>query len=232
MTTANLDTLTDYLAKTNSTMFPIAEKLLYYNIAYGLIYSLIIDEQEGATELEPTAINTVADTGNYQIAQRAHIINWVKVNYGDGLVPAKYKSYQDLITEYGSALETTLDNWSTVEPIYWYEGTGTGTPPGEINIRPKPTAAQAGTGRLKYSVDYLLDDLTAGDTPNIPQNYHFLLAEYAAYFYHENNGETTDAALRKAKFAEGAKIMISTMFPRARQQEYQAHVPDEDGSDL
>lgn len=231
MTTTDLDTLTDQLAKTNSTMFPIAEKLTYYNIAYGLLYAMVIDAQEGSYELEPTAINTTANTGNYQIALRAHFVNWVKINYGDGFIPARYKSQQDLIAEYGNQLETVLASWSTSDPIYWFEGTGTGTPPGEINIIPKPTTAQAGTGRLKYSIDYLPDDLTAGNTPNILQNFHYLLAEYAAGRYHENNAETGEAALRKGNFAEGAKLMLETMFPRARQAEIIGHVPDDNGFD-
>lgn len=230
MTTTELDTLTDYFAKTDPTMFPITEKLSYYNIAYGLLYAMIIDEQEGNYELEPTPIDTVANTGNYQIALRAHFLNWVKMNYGDGFIPARYKSQEDLIAEYGHDLETTLSQWPTSDPIYWFEGTGTGTPPGEINIIPKPTAAQAGAGRLKYSIDYLPDDMTIGSTPNLLQNFHFLLALYAAFMYHDNNGEDAQATKRETQFEKGAARMMKAMFPRARQKDQQAHVPDDDGS--
>jgi len=44
MTTTELDTQTDFYAKSNSTMFPIAEKLAYYVEADGILNSLIIDE--------------------------------------------------------------------------------------------------------------------------------------------------------------------------------------------
>jgi hypothetical protein len=224
MTTTDLDTYTDHIAKTNSTMFPSAEKLTYYNIAYGLLYSLIVDEQEDTLESEPTPITTVADTGNYAIASRLHHINWAKVDYGTGLIPARKTTQQDLISEYGNELETVLAGWDHSDPIYWLEN-------GEINIRPKPTSAQAGAGRLQYSAEILPSDMTAGQSPSaIPPNYHYLLGEYAALRYHENQGEDTFAVVRKRNFDEGARLMLETMFPVARQSYIQAHIPDEDGS--
>lgn len=225
MTVDQLETYTDYIAKTNSTMFSDAEKLLYFNVAYGLLYGLIIDEQEENYESEPSAITTVANTGNYSVAARLHHVNWVKVNYGDGLIPARYKSQLDLVAEYGNELETVLSQWDKSDPIYWYEGS-------ELNIRPKPTAAQAGASRLQYSAELLPTDLSAGtDIPSLPENFHYLLGEFAAHKYHENNGETEAGVLRKKNFDEGARLMIATMFPRARQAEIIAHVPDDDGSD-
>src|ERR1044071_3611542 len=104
MDTTALDTLTDQLAKSNSTMFPIAEKLSYYNIGYGLLYGMIIDEKEDNYEEEDTS-DTIADQSDYGAPSRIHHINWLKINYGDGLIPARYKSEQDLISEYGSDLE-------------------------------------------------------------------------------------------------------------------------------
>lgn len=224
MTTTDLDIYTDYLAKTNSTMFPTAEKLIYYNIAYGLLYGRIIDEQGENYESEPSAITTVADTGEYSFASRLHHVNWVKVNYGDGLIPARWMTQLDLISLYGNGLEDVLGEWSTSDPIYWVEGD-------KLNIRPKPTAAQAGASRLQYSAELLPSDLTAGGTPSLPENFHYLLGEFAAFKYHENIGETEYAVLRKRNFDEGAALMIETAFPRARQHIIQAHIPDDDGSD-
>lgn len=225
MTTTELDILTDYIAKTNSTMFPTAEKLIYYNIADGILSGLIFDEQEDTIESEPTPITTIADTGNYAVNTRTHHLNWVKVNYGDGLIPARKTTQQDLISEYGTALETVLAAWSASDPIYWNEN-------GEINIRPKPTAAQAGASRLAYSVELLPAAMTAGQTPTVvPGNFHYLHAEFAAHKYHEINGETEASILRKKNFDEGTILMLRTMFPTARQAETIAHVPDDDGSD-
>lgn len=223
MTTTELDSLTDYLAKTDSTMFPTAEKLVYYNIAYGLLNGLVIDEQEDSYELEFTA-TTVADQPDYLAESRIHHINWLKINYGEGFVPARYKSEQALISEFGTDLETELTSWDTSDPIYFYKGD-------HFFVYPAPTAAQAGADRLKTSMELLPDDLTAGQTPDLPETFHYLLGEYAAFRYHDNNGEDSQAIKRKTSFEEGTALMVSTMFPRARQAEIQASVPNDDGSD-
>lgn len=222
MTTSQLDTLTDYLAHTNSTLFPLAEKLLYYNIAYGILYSLIIDEQEDNYEEEDTK-DTVADQREYKQSSRIHHINWLKINYGEGFIPARYKSEQDLIKEYGNDLETVLTSWDKSDPIYWYKGK-------HFFVVPAPTSDQAGSGMLKVSQELLPADLTSGDSPDLPENYHYLLSEYAAHRYHQNNGEDSAATSKLNNFNIGAKLMIETMFPRARQQEFQAHTPNDDGS--
>jgi len=222
MDTTQLDTLTDQLAKTNSTMFPIAEKLSYYNIGYGLLYSLIIDEQEDNFEEEDTK-TTVAAQRDYKQKARIHHINWLKIDYGDGFIPARHKPEADLISEYGDQLETVLSEWNQSDPIYWYKGS-------HFFVVPAPSSSQAGADKLKVSQELLPVDLTAGATPSHPENFHYLLAEYAAYRYHQNNGEMDTSLLRKKNFDEGTVLMIETMFPRARQQAYQAHVPDDDGS--
>ena len=223
MTTSDLDTYTDYLAKTNSTMFPIAEKLVYYNIAYGLLNSLIIDEQEDNFEEEDTK-TTVASQREYKEKARLHHINWLKINYGDGFIPARYKPEADLIAEYGNELETVLSQWDQADPIYWYKGT-------HFFVVPAPSASQAGAGRLKASIELLPADLTAGDTPVIPANFHYLLGVYAAEQYHINNGEQDFALMRKSQWNEAVLAMRETMFPRARQAEVMVHIPDDDGSD-
>src|SRR5438105_2622422 len=107
MTVSDLDTQTDYYAKTNSTMLPLVEKLAYYNEGYGILNGLIIKEQEDTSEIEETK-TTVADQRDYKEMARIHHINWLKINYGDGFIPARYKPEQDLIAEYGYNLETTL----------------------------------------------------------------------------------------------------------------------------
>lgn len=223
MTVDQLETLTDHLAKTNATMFTDAEKLLYFNIAYGLLYSLIIDEQEDNYEEEYTK-DTVASQPEYQEKARIHHLNWLKINYGDGFIPARYKSERDLIAEYGNELETALTGWSQSDPIYYYKGN-------HLFVYPAPTSAQAGAGRLKVSQELLPVDLSSdSDVPELPENYHYLLAEYSAHRYQQNNGETEMSLMRKKNFDEGAQLMIATMFPRARQAEMIAHVPDDDGS--
>lgn len=223
MTTTELDTLTDFLAKTDATMFDPAEKLLYYNIAYGLLYALIIDEGEDNYEEEDTS-TTVAGQRDYGAPGRIHHINWLKIDYGEGFIPARYKSEQSLISEYGNELEDALSQWDKSAPIYWFKGD-------HFFIAPAPTTDQAGSDRLKASFELLPEDLTDEATPDIPENFHYLLAEYAAHKYHQNNGETDAALLRKKNFDEGAVLMQETMFPRARQQFIQSSVPDDDGSD-
>jgi hypothetical protein len=221
MTTTELDTLTDYLAKTNSSMFPVAEKLIYYNIAYGILNGLIIDEQEDSFEAEYTK-TTIAGQREYQENARIHHVNWLKVNYGNGFIPAQYRSPSSLISEYGNELETELSQWDSSSPIYWYTGSS-------YVITPAPSATQAGANRLWLSAELLPADLTAGTSPSLPANYHYLLAEYAAHKYHQNNGEDTQGVLRKKNFDEGTALMLNTMFPRARQQEMMAHIPFDTG---
>lgn len=223
MTVTTLYALTNKLAKADSTQFPDADKLDFFNIGYGLLYSMTIDNQEDNYESEPTAINTVASTRNYAVASRLHHINWVKIDYGSGKIPARYKSQQDLIAEYGNDVETTLSNWDINNPIYWYEAN-------EINIVPAPSASQAGTGKLTYSAEILPTDLSSGsDVPNLLDNFHYLLAVYAALTWLDEDDPLW--VKRNKEWTEGMAAMLSTMFPRARQQSYQAHAPDDDGSD-
>src|SRR5947209_18676406 len=110
MDVSALDTQTDYYAKSNATMFPLAEKLAYYNEANGILNALIIDEQEDNNEEEDTK-TTVAGQNNYKQESGIHHINWLKINYGDGFIPARYKSEQDLLSEFGVDLETVLSQW-------------------------------------------------------------------------------------------------------------------------
>jgi|GEM_PF-2868091 len=222
MDTPQLDTLTDYYAKTNSTMFPLVEKLGYYNIGYGLLYSLIIDEQEDNYEEEDTK-TTVANQRDYKEKARIHHINWLKINYGDGFIPAQYKPEGDLISEYGNDLETVLSEWDQSNPIYWYKGK-------HLFVVPAPSSSQAGADRLKVSMELLPADLTNGDTPDLPSNFHYLLAVYAALQYHKNNLETDAALIREKDWKEGIAEMLATMFPKARERELLVHIPDDDGS--
>jgi len=101
--------------------FPLAEKLAYYNEADGILNALIIDEQEDTNEEEDTK-TTIADQRDYKQKDRIHHINWLKINYGDGFIPARYKSEQDQISEFGDQLENELSQWSQSDPIYWYKG--------------------------------------------------------------------------------------------------------------
>src|ERR1044071_4473916 len=156
-----LDTKTDYFAKSNSTMFPLAEKLTYYNEADGILNALIIDEQEDTNEEEDTK-DTVAGQRDYKQKARIHHINWLKINYGDGFIPARYKSEQALISENGNNLETVLSQWDQSDPIYWYKGTS-------FFVVPAPTSAQAGASRLKVSQELLPVDLdrSSNNTPTL-----------------------------------------------------------------
>jgi len=220
MTTSQLDTLTDQLAKSNSTMFPTAEKLTYYNIGYGILYGLIIDEQEDSYEEEDTK-TTIAGQRDYKQKARIHHINWLKINYGDGFIPARYKSEADLINEYGNDLETVLSQWDKSDPIYWYKGKS-------FFVVPAPTSDQAGADRLKVSQELLPADLTNGDSPDLPENFHYLLSVYAAMTWLDEDDPLWTK--RQKEWTDGTRAMLSTMFPRARQAEIIAHVPDDDGS--
>lgn len=224
MTVTALDTKTDYYAKSNSTMFPIAEKLEYYVEADGILNGLIINEQEDNNETEKTK-TTVASQRDYKEPARIHHINWLKINYGDGFIPARYKPEEELISEYGDVLETNLTGWSSADPIYWYTGTS-------FFVVPAPTVAQAGADRLKVSIELLPEDLnrTTNTTPTlVPANFHYLHAAYAALSWLDEDDPLWKKA--KRKWDEGIVIMLETMFPRARQGETVAHIPDDDGSD-
>jgi hypothetical protein len=225
MNVTALDAKTDKYAKSDSTMFPLADKLEYYVEADGILNALIIDQQEDTNESEPSPVTTVAGQRNYALASRVHHTNWVKINYGDGFIPARYKSYQDLISEYGNQLETALSQWDISDPIHWIEGS-------EINVVPAPSSAQAGAGRLKYSVELLPNDLdrTTNTTPTlVPPNFHYLHAAYAAMSWLDEDDPLFKKA--KRKWDEGMPLMLSTMFPIDRQSEMQAHIPEDDGSD-
>ena len=204
-------------------MFPLADKLDYYNEANGILNALIIDEQEDTNEEEDTK-TTVAGQNNYKQEANIHHINWLKINYGNGFVPARYKSEQDLISEYGNELETVLSQWSQDDPIYRYKGQ-------HLFVDPAPTAAQAGADRLKVSQELLPVDLdrTTNTTPQlVPSNFHYLYAAYAAISWLDEDDPLFAKA--KQKWDVGTVTMIHTMFPRARQADMQAHIPDDDGS--
>lgn len=223
MDVSALDTQTDYYAKSNSTMFPLAEKLAYYIEADGILNALIIDEQEDTNEEEDTK-TTVASQRDYKQKARIHHINWLKIDYGDGFIPARYKPEQDLISEYGNTLETVLSQWDKSDPIYWYKGSS-------FFVVPAPSATQAGADRLKVSQELLPVDLdrSTNTTPTlVPPNFHYLHAAYAAKSWLDED----DPLWKKndERWTTGVQAMLATMFPRARQAEMIAHVPDDDGS--
>lgn len=223
MTTTELDIQTDYYAKSNSTMFPVAEKLAYYNEADGLLNSLIIDEQEDTGEEEDTK-DTVAGQNAYKQKARIHHINWLKIDYGNGLVPARYKSEKDLITEYGNEYEDYLATYDSGSPIYHYKGS-------HFFIYPAPTIAQAGAGRLKVSMELLPADLNRTDntTPTlVPLNFHYLHAAYAAMSWLDEDDPLWKKNERR--WTGGVAAMLATMFPRARQEEIIAGIPYDNGS--
>jgi len=224
MTVSELDTKTDYYAKSNSTMFPIAEKLDYYNEAYGILNGLIIQQQEDRNEEEDTK-DTVASQREYTEKARIHHINWLKINYGDGFIPARYVPEADLISQYGTELEDTLDGWDKTDPIYFYKGS-------HLFVIPAPTASEAGSDRLKVSQELLPVDLdrTTNTTPElVPLNYHYLHAVYAALSWLDEDDPLWKKASRK--WNEGVALMLDTLYPRARQAEITASVPDDDGTD-
>lgn len=221
MTVTQLDIQTDYYAKSNATMFPIVEKLAYYNEADGILNALIIDEQEDTGESIPTPLTTIAGQSNYPLI--GHHVNWVKINYGDGFIPAQYKSEQSLITEYGNDYEDVISDWDQSSPVYWING-------GEINISPAPTAAQAGAGRLKYSTELIPSDLNRTDnlTPRlVPSNFHYLHAAYAAMSWLDEDDPLWKKNERR--WTSGVAAMLQTMFPIARQEEIIVGTPYDTG---
>ena len=222
MTTTELDTRTDIYAKSNSTMFPLADKLAYYNEADGLLNAVIIDQQEDTNEEEDTK-DTVAGQNAYKQKARIHHINWLKINYGNGFVPARYKSEKDLITEYGNEYEDYLSSYDSGSPIYYYKGS-------HFFVYPAPTADQAGADRLKVSQELLPIDLdrSANTTPTlVPVNFHYLHAAYAAMSWLDEDDPLWKKNERR--WTNGIQTMLSTMFPRARQEELIAGIPYDTG---
>lgn len=221
MTTTELDTKTDSYAKSDATLFPLAEKLGYYNEADGILNALIIKDQEDRNEEEDTT-DTEADGTNYQQEARIHHINWLKINYGNGFVPARYRSELDLIAEYGDALEGVLSNWDGGSPIYNFKGSS-------LFVYPAPTAAQAGTDRLKVSLELIPDDIINGGSPTlVPPNFHYLHATYAAMSWLDEDDPLHAKA--EKRWLTGVPLMLDTMYPRARQRDDLAATPDDDGS--
>jgi hypothetical protein len=225
MTVSALYTLTDDLAKTNSTMFPTAEKLRYFNIAKDLLYVLLAREQEDRHEEEYTK-TTVADQREYQEKARIHHVNWLKIDYGEGFIPARYVSEAELVSRFGTGLEDTLSTWDKSDPIYFWKGK-------HLFVVPAPTAAQAGANRLKTSQElYPADLVETTDEADLPIALQHLLAVYAAWRYHDNNGEDAQAAKRASELPAGMiSIRVDAASPRARQAELIASVPDNDDSD-
>lgn len=207
-------------------MFPVAEKLLYYNIGKDLISAQIIDEQEDNFETEHTK-DTVDGQSEYQEPSRIHHINWLQIKYNstDGFIQARYKPEAELIAEYGTDYVSTLANWSKSDPIYFYKGS-------HFFVYPAPATGEGAADYLKISDELLPADLTAGATPTFPADQHYLLAVFAAYWYHKNNNETELAAMRARDLPSWMVTVdpVKTMFPRARQAELIAGTPDDDGS--
>jgi hypothetical protein len=204
-------------------MFPLAEKLIYYVEADGILNALIIDEQEDSNEAELTK-TTVSGQRDYAAPSRIHHINWLKVDYGNGFIPAKYRGEEDLISEYGNDLETELSQWDSSYPIYWFTGNS-------IYIVPAPSASQAGSDRLKLSAELLPNDLdrTTYTTPQlVPPNFHYLHAAYAAKSWLDTDDPLW--AKNEKRWNDGVKAMLATMFPRSRQQETIASIANDDGS--
>jgi len=219
-----MDTKTDFYAKSDSNSFPLAEKLEYYVEADGLLNSLIFQQQEDRGETEPTD-TTVAGQSDYAHASRLHNTKWLKINYGNGFIPARYKPEADLIAQYGNELDGVLTSWPASSPIYF-------TKRGKDFVYPAPTAAQAGANRLKRSVELLPPDLdrASNATPTlVPVNFHYLHSAYAAKKWLDRD----DPLWAKANEAwtEGVPLMLDTMYPRARQAEVVMGVPDDDGSE-
>lgn len=225
MTVTEAYTLTDSLAKTNSTMFPTAEKLVYFNIAKNLLFALGAISQQDRHEEEWTK-TTVAGQVEYAEKSRVHHVNWLKINYGDGFIPARHKPEAELVSDYGTALEGTLTSWPASDPIYFIKG-------GHVFVYPAVTADQEGADRLKASVECYPADMTQGtDTIPLPIAYEHIPAVYAAWRYHDNNGEDAQAAKRVAELPAGmVHIDLDFINPRARQEELIASVPNDDGSE-
>ncbi len=224
MTVTELDTKTDRYAKSDATMFPLAEKLDYYVEADGILNALIIDEGEDTGEEEDTK-DTVAGQHAYLQEARIHHINWLKINYGNGFVPATYKSEADLISEFGNDYEDYLISYDSGSPIYFYKGS-------HLFVYPAPTIDQAGADRLKVSQELIPADLDRSQNtiPTlVPVNFHYLHSAYAAKSWLDQDDPLW--AKNDARWKEGVAAMLQTMFPRARQEEMIVHIPDDNGFD-
>jgi len=222
MTTTEMDTKTDLYAKSDATSFALSEKLTYYVEADGILNGLIIDQQEERAE-EEWENDTVTDQTDYEIMARLHNINWLEINYGSGFIPARYVGDGQLIELYGSQLETTLTGWDGSDPIYNFSGN-------HIFIYPAPTAAQAGVGRLRASVELLPEDLEANDIPElVPLNFQYLHCAYAALSWLDEDDPLWKKA--KRKWDEGISLMLETMYPRSQQDGVQSGHAYDDGSD-
>lgn len=127
-----------------------------------------------------------------------------------------------MIAKYGHDLTNVLANWPQSDPIYYYKGQ-------HFFIVPAASASQAGSNKLWVSQELLPPDLTAGDTPSLPENFQYLLAVYAALTFLDEDDPLW--AKRNKEWAEGTVAMLETMFPRARQAEIVAHIPNDSGSD-
>lgn len=231
MTTTELDAQTDFYSKSDVNQFPLAEKLAYYNEAQGILAGLIFQQQEDRAEEEDTT-DTIAGQSAYQQEARIHHINWLKINYGNGFIPARYRPESELISIYGPDYETELAAWDGGAPIYSYKGQ-------YLFVYPAPTGAQAGADRLWVSQELLPADFSSGSTPTlIPLNFHYLLAVYAAMSWLDEDDPLHSKA--EKKWIEGAGrpgpngwspgLMLQTMYPDSRQAELISGTPADDGS--
>jgi hypothetical protein len=224
LTVTDSYTPTDKLAKTDSTMFPTAEKLIYFNIAKNLLYALQTLDQQDRQEEEWTK-TTVAGQRDYLEKSRIHHVNWVKIDYGNGFITARYFSEADLIAQFGIDFQPSLDSWDGGDPIYYYKGS-------HLFISPAPTAAQAGVDRLKASLECYPADMTTGaDVIPVPIAFEHIPAVYAAWRYFDNNGEDVAASRRLVELPAGmVHVELDTVNPRARQAELISGFPNDDGS--
>lgn len=214
MTVTDSYTLTDDLAKTNSDMFPTAKKLIYFNIAKNLLFSLLAQGYQDRHEEEDTK-TTIAGQSEYAEKARIHHVNWLKVNYGNGLVPARYVPEADLVNQYGTELEATLTGWSYADPIYNYKGS-------HLFVYPAPTVEQAGADRLKVSLECYPADMTTGaDVIPVPIAFEHIPAVYAAWRYHDNNGEDAQAAKRASELPPGMiQVDLDSIDPEHARKNY------------
>lgn len=205
-------------------MFPTAEKLSYFNIAKNLLFALLAIDQQDRQEEEWTK-TTLAGQREYLEKSRIHHVNWLKIDYGNGFITARYVPEAQLVAEFGTSFESTLDTWDGADPIYFYKGS-------HLFVVPAPTAAQAGADRLKASLEAYPADMTTGtDVIPVPIAFEHIPAVYAAWRYHDNNGEEPAASRRLVELPAGmVHIELDAVNPRARQQELISRFPSDDGS--
>jgi hypothetical protein len=223
MTTDDMDTKTDFFAKSDSTSFPAAEKLSYYVEADGILNGLILKQQEDRAETEWQR-DTVADQTAYEAPAGIHDVKWLKIDYGNGFVPAVYIPEATLKDRYGSDLESALAGWNSSQPLYFFKGK-------HLFVFPAATSDNEGSNRLKASLELLPTDLdrSSNNTPTlVPANFHYLHCAYAACSWLDED----DPLWRKnqRKWQEGITLMLDTMYPRALEAEIVAGVPADDGS--